>query len=138
MHDEDGGIGLEVSNPNGDTWKMYGDMLLFDDISSRNRDICLVALQASVDEVYQAWRSKMKPETFKAWRYAPTLESAHKKQDLAPLFTVASKNGKQELLRRKDIYNRREHVYISNWTYIGTALKCRWSGLWNYPMRIDS
>ncbi|KAK2736154.1 hypothetical protein FQN57_000885 [Myotisia sp. PD_48] len=131
MHDEEGDIGLSVSNLNGDTWEMRGDTSIFDDVSRQNRDICLKAIQASVDEVYHAWRDKTKPNSYKAWTYAPTLESAQKGQRFAPLFTVSSTNNtnKPTLLRRKDISDRTQFVYIPNWTYFGTALKCKLNGL---------
>ncbi|KAG5205999.1 Phosphatidylcholine-hydrolyzing phospholipase C [Trichophyton interdigitale] len=139
MHDEDSCIGLKVSNQNGDSWTAYGDSRLFDDVSKRHREIFIKAQQASVDEIFQAWRHKIVPPTFKAWKYAPTIESAlSPHQPLAPLFVMSTGEDKKPvLLRRRNVSDRKTRDYISDWTYTGTVIKCRWSGRWNYPMTLD-
>ncbi|EGD84193.2 hypothetical protein H112_07881 [Trichophyton rubrum D6] len=139
MHDEDSCIGLKVSNQNGDSWTAYGDSRLFDDVSKRHREIFIKAQQASVDEIFQAWRYKIVPPTFKAWKYAPTIESAlSPHQPLAPLFVMSTGEDKKPvLLRRRNVSDRKTKDYISDWTYTGTVIKCRWSGRWNYPMSLD-
>lgn len=76
MHDEDGDLGLHVQNPAGDRWKIYGDMKLFDPVNSENLRMCTKAIQVSVQEVYDAYRSgKVVDESkFGAWTLAPILE----------------------------------------------------------------
>ncbi|KAM5441211.1 hypothetical protein MferCBS31731_003639 [Microsporum ferrugineum] len=138
MHDEDGFLGLKVKNQNGDNWNTYGDSRLFDDVSKQHREIFIKGQQASVDEVFRAWRYKVVPPIFEAWKYAPTIESALSPQPWAPLFVLSTdKQKKPVLLRRRNVSDRRTIDYISNWTYTGTVLKCRWSGRWNFPLRID-
>ncbi|KAI1456392.1 hypothetical protein F4805DRAFT_230054 [Annulohypoxylon moriforme] len=131
MHDEDNAIGLSVRNPAGETWTAYGDKRGLDLENDENKKRCIKALQVSADEIYDAWKSKSKPSksNYGAWAHAPTLESARGQQTLAPLV--------EDEKRRTNIKNRRGWDFTSNWTFAGTALECRNSGWWNYPITID-
>ena len=55
MHDEDNLNGLNVSNNRGDEWKAFGDGKELDDENKRNFDLAVEAVQASADEVYEAF-----------------------------------------------------------------------------------
>ena len=76
MHDEDGELGLHVQNPAGDKWRIYGDTKLFDPVNGENLRICTKAIQVSVQEVYEAYKSgkAIDQSQFGAWALAPILE----------------------------------------------------------------
>ncbi|MCJ1475818.1 hypothetical protein MMC13_004482 [Lambiella insularis] len=126
MHDEDNSIGLQVKNSFGTEWTSYGDKRLLDKMDNENVKQCLLALQASVDEIYEAWQSKQSPEpsTYSALRYAPTVDSA---QTLAPLFLSDGQ-------RRSSIRDRRTYEFTYLYTFPTTILDAELSGLWNFPI----
>ncbi|OAG00053.1 uncharacterized protein CC84DRAFT_1168936 [Paraphaeosphaeria sporulosa] len=88
MHDEDNKRGLVVRNKRGDQWAAFGDSMLFESANDRNLNYMKEALQASADEVYQAYVTKQVPSDvngFAAWRIAPSevlAQHCHR-----PLFT---------------------------------------------------
>lgn len=133
MHDEDNAIGLSVKNPAGEQWTAYGDKRALDQENDENKKRCVAALQVSADEIYTAWKGKVKPSksSYRAWAHAPTLESARGPQTLAPLVLAEHEQ------RRATIKNRRNHSLTSHWTFPGTAFECLNSGWWNYPITID-
>lgn len=135
MHDEDNAIGLSVTNSRGDKWTCYGDKRGLDEVNSKNMEYCIEAVQESANEIYEAYKSKALPETYKAWTIAPSLESAESPQELAPLFKFNS--NKRVVDRRKVIENRRNHNLTSNWWYATTAFECFTNGWWKYPITID-
>lgn len=134
MHDEDNAIGLDVSNPQGDSWHMYGDKRLLDKEDTQNRTLCQKAVQLSADEVYAAWSNQkvLDPADFQVWQLAPTLESARSStQALAPLFTFDAIPE-----RRQDITKRRQYAFTSDYWYWSTLILIKQSGLWNYPITL--
>ena len=136
MHDEDNAIGLKVVNPKGFSWRMYGDKRLLDEVDRDNRNLAVKAIQASADEIYQAWSTGKMPasDTYQAWQYAPTLESARANtQKLAPLFTFEDKPR-----RRADITKRRTWEFTSSYWYWSTIAECIKSGLWKYPITLGA
>ncbi|KAM7203140.1 hypothetical protein V8F20_004082 [Naviculisporaceae sp. PSN 640] len=75
MHDEDNKRGLVVVNKRGDRWVAFGDSMLFESANAKNLEFMKEALQASADEVYQAYATKHVPSdvnSFAAWRIAPS------------------------------------------------------------------
>ena len=132
MHDEDNAIGLSVKNPRGQSWTMYGDKRALDKVDDTNKELCVDAVQASADEIYNAYQTKRAPSPadYQAWTYAPTLESARGQQTLAPLFTF-------EGARREDIKKRRLWKFTTDYWFSTTAALCKISGLWNYPIVMD-
>ena len=132
MHDEDNAIGLTVQNRLGESWNVYGDKRALDWVDEDNKRRCVDAVQASVDEVYAAWRTKFAPDSanYKAWLYAPTLASASSHQDLAPLVLSSG-------ARRKEVKGRRDWSFKADWWFWSTALECKHSGWWNYPITLD-
>jgi len=134
MHDEDNAIGLSVKNQAGHAWTAYGDKRALDKLNEDNKKICVDAVQVSADEVYRAYQSKSapSPNNYLALTLVPTLESAKSPtQALADLITPDNK-------RRKDLKKRRVRDYTSWWTYAGLIFDANWSGLWKYPITIDS
>jgi hypothetical protein len=94
MHDEDNKKGLLVRSPNrSDTWKVLGDGHLLDSENHDALEQATKALQASADEVYEAWKNGTIPQDkdFKPWFYAPTLESANGIDNFPPLFNQEGK-----------------------------------------------
>ncbi|KAF8330643.1 hypothetical protein F5887DRAFT_974995 [Amanita rubescens] len=135
MHDEDNAIGLNVTNPNGDKWMAYGDKRALDEVDKKNLDLCVQAVQASADEIYKAFSTRIAPKSsnYAAWNYAPTLLSAAGPQALAPLFELI----KGELERRRVITHRRIWDFTTDYWFWATALECKLSGLWNYPITLQ-
>ncbi|KAL1598010.1 hypothetical protein SLS60_008498 [Paraconiothyrium brasiliense] len=86
MHDEDNIRGLTVVNQRGDRWVAYGDTKLFEPENAQNVQFMKEALQASADEVYQAYKTKQVPTDvngFAAWRIAPSgIDEAHSHKPL--------------------------------------------------------
>ena len=132
MHDEDNTIGLQVQNAAGQTWTAYGDKRALDKVGEDNKSRCANAVQASADEVYEAWRSRVAPsiDQYKARSHAPTLASAQRPQELAPLFTDRSE-------RRAEITGRRKWTFTESWCFATTAAACWNSGWWKYPITMD-
>jgi hypothetical protein len=133
MHDEDCAIGFNVANPGGESWYCYGDKRALDQEDAENLERCIQAIQASADEVYKAFTSKIAPlpVNYAAWTIAPTLESARvTTQALATLFTFTGG-------RRQNITNRRDWTFTTNWWFWSTAFDCKKSGRWDYPITLD-
>ncbi|KAJ4352481.1 uncharacterized protein N0V89_007829 [Didymosphaeria variabile] len=86
MHDEDNIRGLTVVNQRGDRWAAFGDTKLFEPENALNVRFMKEALQASADEVYQAYVTKHVPtdvNSFAAWRIAPSsVDEAHSHKPL--------------------------------------------------------
>ena len=143
MHNEDSAIGLSVSNPAGDTWICYGDKRLLDKDDIFNKVRCKAAVQASADEVYQAFINRKMPEKVgKAWEHAPTVESACdiSRQELSPLFTPDGQL-RNNIIDRKD---KGHHavpkvlgfpIPLTIW-FTDIAADCALSGLWNAPIKM--
>ncbi|KAI0334364.1 fucose-specific lectin [Cubamyces sp. BRFM 1775] len=139
MHDEDCAIGLTVQNPAGETWTCYGDKRVLDKEDAENLRRCVAAIQASADEIYEAFLSKHAPPSsqYKAWTMAPVLASARDpEQTLAALFRYADAEEKV-LERRSLLMNRRLREYTANWSAAQTIKDCLSSGWWKYPIEID-
>ena len=130
MHDEDCAIGFQAQNPAGETWKCYGNRRALDKVAAENLKRCVAAVQAPADEIHTAYSTKRVPlpSTHAAWGIAPTLTSAHSmSQALAKLFTFDSG-------RRRDIKRREVWEFKADWWFWSTALGCRTSGYWIYPI----
>ncbi|KAK0216586.1 fungal fucose-specific lectin-domain-containing protein [Armillaria nabsnona] len=113
MHDEDNAIGIGAKNPAGQSWTLYGD-------------------KRALDSIYNAYQTKQAPSpaNYRAWTFAPTLESANAHQTLVTLFTFKNE-------RRKVIENRKLWNFKTDWWFWSTALECKTSGWWNYPITIN-
>ncbi|KAK0430772.1 fungal fucose-specific lectin-domain-containing protein [Armillaria borealis] len=132
MHDEDNAIGIDAKNPAGKSWTLYGDKRTLDSVNEDNKTRCVDSVQASANEIYKAYQIKQAPSlaNYQAWTFAPTLESANAHQTLATLFTFKNE-------RRKIIENRKLWNFKTDWWLWSTALECKTSGWWNYPITIN-
>ncbi|KAK0435993.1 hypothetical protein EV421DRAFT_1833562 [Armillaria borealis] len=121
MHDEDNAIGIDAKNPAGQSWALYGDKRALDSVNEDNKTRCVDSVQASANEIYKAYQTKQAPSpaNYQVWTFAPTLESANAHQTLATPFTFKNE-------RRK-----------TDWWFWSTALECKTSGWWNYPITIN-
>ncbi|CUA68293.1 hypothetical protein RSOLAG22IIIB_07821 [Rhizoctonia solani] len=138
MHDEDNAIGLSVKNSRGESWNCYGDKRMLDKAGAKNLENCIAAVQASADEIYTAYKTRtvLSPSSYNAWTIAPTLESARDpSQELAPLFKY--RDNTKHVDCRRDITNRREHDFASDWDPEDMLRRCEESGWWKYPITID-
>jgi len=127
IHDEDCAIGLHVQNPAGESWECYGGRRALDKVAAENLKR---AVQASADEIYAAYSTKIvpSPSTYAAWVIAPTLASARfTSQALAKLFTFDSE-------RRRDIKKRQVWEFKADWWPWSTAFERKTSGYWIYPI----
>ncbi|OJA19207.1 hypothetical protein AZE42_06768 [Rhizopogon vesiculosus] len=131
MHDEDNAIGISVKNSRGESWTLYGDKRALDSVDEDNKKRCVHSVQASADEIYKAYQTKQAPSPvdYQAWAHAPTLESALAHQTLATLFTF-------NVERRNEISKRQLWNFKKDWWFLTTAIECKTSGLWNYPIII--
>ncbi|KAI0676396.1 fungal fucose-specific lectin-domain-containing protein [Trametes maxima] len=139
MHDEDAAIGLSVKNPAGRSWDCYGHGRALDRAAATNLKCCVAAIQASADEVYEAYSGNavLETQSYKAWAFAPTLESVHDVQTLTPLFTYSEDGPKKDVLRRKTIASRRCRAFTTDWCFQTTALECHHSRWWGPAITTD-
>ena len=94
MHDEDSAQGLLVNSlDRQDAWRIYGDGHLLNSGNLVAVEQCKKALNASVNEVHQAWLTGKIPNDadFAAWRHAPLLDSVDKLDNYAPMFDSEGK-----------------------------------------------
>ena len=130
MFDEDNAIGLSVWNGAGDSWRMYGGRRALSLENADNMARCVAAVQASADEIYDAYLSKRLSADYAAWNLAPTLRSARGHQQHAPLFTFLQE-------RRKDISKRQEWAFETRWWFPSTFDEAVRSGRWWFPIGLN-
>ncbi len=107
QHDEDGANGLWVTNKEGHSWSSYGDKQLAQGRSAKNRQMVRAACQASVDEIWDTFRTRNKPEpeSFKALQLTPLPELTFGPTNSVPLFQL-SPDDKDVLLYRTNVNAR--------------------------------
>jgi hypothetical protein len=74
MHNEDNKLGITVTNKKGQEFSIWGDKQLFEPQNKTNLEMMRQGLQASVNEVWEAFDSKnaKRPsDGYRAWDYAP-------------------------------------------------------------------
>ncbi len=123
MHDEDSWWGLEVVNAVGHRWRTYGDMMLFTTEGEKTRGRVIDAVQASADEIYQAFDTGVvpQPSQYAALMLAPDLSQLQDREsriNKSPLFTLAPDGA---VLRRKSIADVNDYSWDDDW-YVVTTL----------------
>ncbi|VVO24982.1 phospholipase [Pseudomonas fluorescens] len=114
MHDEDSKFGLNVSNARGDKWRAYGDKRYFDTLDSANCRQVKLAVQRSVDEVFDTFiRGTLPaPENYIALDYIPDLKAVQNPSgNFSPLFVMEG----DKVLRRSDVNNLDDQNRIGDW-----------------------
>ena len=97
-HNEENEDGLHVQNARGDQWIAYGDGKELDDVNRPNFAKAIAAVQASADEVYQAFVTGVgtAPSPPSALQYIPTLDFTARPTpggpNHAPLFWADGQN----------------------------------------------
>jgi hypothetical protein len=132
MHDEDCAIGLDVCNAQGEYWTAYGDKRLLDEVDKKNTEMCLLALDKSVVQVYNSWHSQSIPtddELRAPLDGAPLLDSARGPQNCAPLFTMDGQ-------RRANVDDRKTWQFTADWWWGTTSAKLLMSNRWSYPITL--
>lgn len=120
MHNEDNKYGIRVANKRGDKWIAYGDGMLLNEESEDNIRIALYAVQASVNQVYDAFLYPEKDiDSSVVTDYIPFVDPDEKNN--YPMFQV--KDGK--LLRRADLSNLSDPTTKRNWSGWKTVLEAR-------------
>eukprot|EP00112_Aurelia_sp_Birch-Aquarium-sp1_P021674 Seg5893.2 transcript_id=Seg5893.2/GoldUCD/mRNA.D3Y31 product="hypothetical protein" protein_id=Seg5893.2/GoldUCD/D3Y31 len=110
MHDEDNKFGLRVTNKRGDKWIAYGDGMLLNNESEGNLRLAVSAVQASVDQLFEAFLSPEKMiSSNSVTDFIPFVDPNEKNN--YPMFQV--KEGK--LLRRADLNNLSDPETVGNW-----------------------
>lgn len=104
QHDEDGANGLWVTNKRGDSWSCYGDKQFAQGRSAKNRQMVRSACQTSVDEIWTAFQTgvKPKPSNFEALQLTPLPDLTFGPTNFVPLFQI-SPNDKSKMLYRASI-----------------------------------
>lgn len=116
MHDEDNKKGLIVYNQRGDRWKAFGDAYYWDQANAENRKILLEAMQASADEIFNAYSTGeiIEASQSKVTQIFPDLNKLNKDSTLnspensSPLFIWDSQHQKLKIRSRIDDLNQYE------------------------------
>eukprot|EP00112_Aurelia_sp_Birch-Aquarium-sp1_P004111 Seg1467.4 transcript_id=Seg1467.4/GoldUCD/mRNA.D3Y31 product="hypothetical protein" protein_id=Seg1467.4/GoldUCD/D3Y31 len=120
MHDEDSRFGLRVTNKRGDKWIAFGDGMLLNKESKGNLSLAVSAVQASVDQLFEAFLSPEKMiSSSSVTDFIPFVDPNEKNN--YPMFQV--KEGK--LLRRADLDNLSDPETVGNWWGWSTVLKLK-------------
>lgn len=91
MHDEDNHNGLWVSNGRGDQWIAHGGARYGDPENAANRAMLALAMQASINDVFQAFLHQRVPAHPSSLDFTPVLDfDPHDRQNHAPLFTATA------------------------------------------------
>jgi hypothetical protein len=160
MHDEDNKFGLWVENARGDRWVAYGDARYRDRYNTANRRVMKGALQQSMNDVWNAFKTGNVTDSGQVFSYLPKLitEVGHNpatpdhndRQNWAPLFWWNP--DENNVWRRNNLEDVSDRTYcqfgsnwVSNWgfTYTTSKLASRngpympvheyqWAG-WPYP-----
>ena len=137
MQDEDNNYGIRVANKGGEKWIAYGDGMLLNEESEDNIRIALYAVQASVNQVYDAFLFPEKDvDSSVVTDYIPFVDPNEKNN--YPMFQVKD----CKLLRRADLSNLSDPTTKRNWSGWETVLEApsyepRGSAIEEYDDDID-
>lgn len=131
MHDVDNACGLKVANTKGESWTCYGDTRLFEDANKENCRRLKVALQVSVDEVYEAFTNRTIPSTnsFKVFDHIPTFESALSSENPLPMFLEKD----NALYVRRDVWTPRfgAEFFIDDGKFVKKHIVHSWNEIYD-------
>lgn len=112
MHNEEDIYGLNVHNKQGVRWRAFGDRHFFSKENVFNRLMLQKALQLSVNEIFTAYQTGVKPDQHELENGLPIPDelAGNSQQDISPLFYWDET--KQVIMRRVDTTN----IYDKHWT----------------------
>jgi hypothetical protein len=93
QHDEDGRNGLAVINARGDRWTAWGDYMLLDPKSARNRALAMEAVHRSRAEVWRAFVEPGSADFFSALELVPSPDPRAKTNNTCALYVVEPTTG---------------------------------------------
>lgn len=133
MHDEDSKYGLSVQNARGQKWTAYGDKRLLDSDSKDELAIVVSAVQASANEVWEAYKTgKVRvQEEMEALALIPDLvkvRDVSTRENSSPLFIV--KDGTVQC--RKSLSDRNCYEWTSYWVAPTTLAELKALGFLGY------
>lgn len=119
MHDEDCLWGLNVTSATQNAWRAYGDKRYFDTVDLANKALVDIAVQESVDEVFQAFETGVVPDpaAYRALARIPNLAQASNRTgaqaagNVSPLFAWDGAT----VVRRNDINNLDDYSWTASW-----------------------
>ena len=125
QHDEDCKYGLRVSNRMGDTWRAYGDKRYFATINLQNKALVDSAVQASADEIFNAFINGTQPANpgqYIALQFTPNLAQVQDYQgnplgNFVPMFVLDN----EAVKCRNSLNDLNTPGWTSTWTTGGVA-----------------
>jgi len=122
MHDEENAYGLSVHNQRGNTWNAYGDGYLHAKQHQAAVRIIVDALQASVDEIFNAYLTGQLPARTIVEDYLPIAneDNGYSQHDITPLFYWDKQS--KVLYRRTDVSNPYDKRMTADWWGWTTAI----------------
>jgi hypothetical protein len=119
MHDEDSLWGLNVTDANAHAWRAYGDKRYFDTVDLANKVLVDVAVQDSVDEVFNAFSTGTVPQPadylaltrIANLTAAQNYPGAQAAGNISPMFAWDGST----TLRRNDVNNLNDYSWTSSW-----------------------
>ena len=149
MHDEDNKFGIWVENSMGDVWVAYGDGRYRDPPNAANRRVMRLAILASMNDVWTAYKNPGKPPLQSALAYVPkvvteitqagtAVEHRDDPRNWAPLFwynpadkTNYMRTTQADPIRAPAQYGQQVSVPLpwgTTWTLAGTTIEFYRSG----------
>ncbi|MGB8843345.1 MAG: hypothetical protein WCC64_19995 [Aliidongia sp.] len=121
MHDEDSKFGLNVTNGHHEIWRAYGDKRFFDTIDLTNRNHVKQAVQASADEIFDAFirGGAPAPEDYVALNRIVNLSQVSdpsNRANYSPLFVAADNT----VLRRTNVNDLNDRTWTKDWWGVTT------------------
>lgn len=133
QHGEESGLGLNVTNVNGETWHAYGDAWYFEDVNKTHRTRIHDYMQSMVESIYDTATGR--PSVFnindlKSVLVTPTADNYY------PMFKVV--NG--DILRRKDLTDptKGEYLQPNQWNALYTLISLMWPKKGFVPVEIQN
>ncbi|MFO8874684.1 hypothetical protein SC743_10035 [Legionella pneumophila serogroup 1] len=122
MHNEENKYGIHVTNNLGEQWMVYGDYSYFNPFNQTNQQMLLKALQASADEIFEAYYSGVLPEKNQIEDMIPHITKLNDENnmDIAPMFYWDKEN--KQLLRRTNLTNPYDRHWTHSWWGWSTLL----------------
>ncbi|HAT2009082.1 TPA: phospholipase [Legionella pneumophila] len=122
MHNEENKYGIHVTNNLGEQWMVYGDYSYFNPFNQTNQQMLLKALQASADEIFEAYYSGVLPEKNQIEDMIPHITKLNDENnmDIAPMFYWDKEN--KQLLRRTNLTNPYDRHWTNSWWGWSTLL----------------